>query len=214
MKTLMTILLLFTCTTLFAHTGDLNTMTGLETNWLYFTLGFQHILPLGIDHILFIAALFFFQPKFKPVLLQASIFTVAHTVTLLLAMTGKINPDPQYIEPLIALSIVFIAIENILIKQISKWRYLIVFGFGLIHGCGFASSLQQLGMPEHNFITALLSFNAGIEAGQILLMLGAFLLITKWSFNKTWYRTAIMIPVSCIIGCIALFWTIERTFLI
>jgi hypothetical protein len=207
--------LLPTCT-LFAHTlnYDLSTFSKSETGLLYLKLGYTHILPLGFDHVLFVLGLFFLNPKLKVVIWQATAFTVAHSITLALAMFGFIHPISSIVEPIIALSIFFIAVENILIHELKWWRILIVFLFGLIHGCGFASALSDLGLPEKNYFLAILTFNAGVELGQITVILIAYYLVGKWFAEKEWYRQRVVIPVSLVIGCIALFWTIERAFLI
>lgn len=196
-----------------AHTinYDLSELSGTTIGWLYFKLGFAHILPLGLDHILFVLGLFFLNPNLKYVIAQATVFTVAHSITLGLTFLGYIQPPSSIIEPIIALSILFIAMENLITTELKWWRLLIVFVFGLIHGCGFASALAETGLAENHFLMTLLSFNLGVEAGQITVILVAWLLVGKWFSEKPWYRKRIVIPVSCLIGCMALYWTIERT---
>jgi hypothetical protein len=177
-------------------------------------MGYTHILPFGADHILFVLGLFFLNPKLKSMIWQATSFTVAHSITLGLAIFGFIHPVSAIIEPIIALSILFIAIENILVSELKWWRILIVFSFGLIHGCGFASALTEVGLPEKNYLLALLTFNLGIESGQITIILAAWLLVGKWFSKRNWYRNRIIIPASFLIGFVALYWTIERSFLL
>src|ERR1041385_4551393 len=123
---------------LLAHTVnyDLQTLSGAGVAGYYIKLGFMHILPLGYDHILFILGIFFLTPNLKAVLVQATAFTVAHSITLGVAALVVIHPLSSIVEPIIALSIAFIAIENIFITSLKWWRILIVFGFGLIHGMG------------------------------------------------------------------------------
>jgi len=191
---------------------DLTGLSGLETGWVYMKIGFQHIIPYGFDHILFVLGLFFLNPNLKSVIMQTTVFTVAHSITLGLSMFGLINPDTSVIEPIIALSILFVAIENIFTNQLKWWRLIIVFTFGLIHGCGFASALTDVGLPESSYLSALLMFNLGVEAGQLAVIILAWALIAKWFQTRVWYRERIVIPVSGLIGCIALYWTIERTF--
>jgi hypothetical protein len=197
-----------------AHTinYDFNAMSNSEVGLVYLKMGFTHILPLGFDHVLFILGLFFLNPKLKTVIWQATAFTVAHCITLGLAIYGVIHPLSSIIEPIIALSILFLAIENIFYNELKWWRIIIVFGFGLIHGCGFASALTEVGLPEKNYLLALGTFNVGVELGQVTVILSAWLLVGKWFSEKKWYRKRIVIPVSVCIGCVALFWTIERTF--
>jgi hypothetical protein len=191
---------------------DVSKLSETETIWVYIKLGFEHILPLGLDHILFILSIFFLQPKIKPVVLQASVFTLAHTITLGLAMYGLISPPGDVVEPIIALSIVFVALENLIVRKLNPVRLIVVFLFGLIHGLGFAGVLGELGLPEASFFTSLISFNLGVELGQISVILIAFLLVGKWFGERTWYRQRIVVPVCCLIALIASYWTIERLF--
>ena len=179
---------------------------------IYLKLGYEHIIPMGFDHILFILSIFFLSPKLKTVIWQATAFTVAHTITLGLAMAGKITSPSYIIEPIIALSIMFVAVENIITDKLRPTRILIVFAFGLVHGLGFASALSDIGLPSNKFFTSLITFNVGVELGQISIILLAWLLVGKWFSKKTWYRKRIVIPVSAAIAVIALYWTIERTF--
>ena len=123
-----------------------------------------------------------------------------------------ITPPAYIIEPVIALSIMFVAIENIITDKLKPARIIIVFIFGLIHGMGFASALTELGLPKNQFFTSLITFNIGVELGQITIILLAWFLIGKWFADKPWYRKRIVIPISLIIAIIGLYWTIERTF--
>ena len=129
----------------------------------YLELGFTHILPKGTDHILFVLGIFLLSIHLKPILMQVTAFTVAHTITLALTIYGVVSLSPRIVEPLIALSIVYVAVENILTPKLSPWRVAVVFAFGLLHGMGFAGVLSQLGLPRSEFLPALLSFNAGVE---------------------------------------------------
>ena len=174
----------------------------------------MHVIPLGFDHILFILSIFFLNSKLKSVVIQCSVFTVAHSLSLGLSTAGFIIPNSTYIEPLIAISILFTAIENIVSQKVNPWRLLIIFGFGLIHGLGFATALSEIGIPKNQFFSSLLSFNLGVELGQITIILLAYLLISKWFSDKIWYKERMVLPISSIIGCIALYWTIERILLI
>lgn len=178
----------------------------------YLGLGFTHVIPFGFDHILFILCLFFYNSKLKTVLLQCTIFTIAHSLALGLSFCGIIIYNTNFIELLIALTILYSAIENIFFVKKSNLRYLLIFIFGLIHGLGFATALKEIGIPKEQFFKSLLSFNIGVELGQITIILSAYFLISKWFLNKTWYKDRITYPISSIIGCIALYWTIERIF--
>ncbi|MEZ4855797.1 MAG: HupE/UreJ family protein [Gelidibacter sp.] len=191
---------------------DLEDMSTTDTVFLYLKLGFEHIIPLGIDHILFVLSLFLLNPKLKPILTQATAFTVAHTVTLGLSMYQIINPPSAIVEPIIAISIVYVAMENILSPKLKPSRIGIVFLFGLIHGMGFASVLGNLGLPKDSFLTSLLLFNLGVELGQISIILLAYVLLGKFFGNKSYYRKYIVIPMSALIVIIATYWTIQRIF--
>lgn len=181
--------------------------------WYYMKLGYRHILPDGFDHILFISGLCLLSTRIKTLLWQATAFTVAHTITLMLCMKGIIVLPPAIIEPIIALSIAFIAIENILLSELKAWRILVVFGFGLVHGMGFASALNELGLPRNAFYTSLLSFNVGVELGQITVITSIYFALIYWFGQKTWYRQRVVYPLSAMIAIIALYWTYQRLFL-
>ena len=178
--------------------------------WYYLKLGYQHILPDGFDHILFIIGVCLLSNRLSVLLWQATAFTVAHTITLILSMKGIIVLPPAVIEPIIALSIAFIAIENILLSELKPWRILVVFAFGLVHGMGFASALNELGLPRNAFYTSLLSFNVGVELGQITIISLVYFSLIYWFGHKPWYRKYIVYPLSALIAVIALYWTYTR----
>lgn len=178
----------------------------------YLVLGYEHILPLGLDHILFVLCLCLLSRHLKSIILQATMFTLAHSITLGLAMYSIINPEAYIIEPLIAASIFVLALENIFFHKVKPWRLIMVFLFGLVHGMGFAGVLGELGMPRHAFFTALISFNIGVELGQLTVILAMYFLIIKTMGNKPWYRQRVVIPASILIAIIAAYWTIERVF--
>lgn len=176
----------------------------------YTKAGFDHILPKGLDHILFILGIFFVSIKLRPLIWQVTMFTLAHSITLSLAMLDIFSLPSNIVEPLIALSIAYIGIENIFVKKIKKSRLIVVFVFGLLHGMGFASMLADFGMPNNAFATALISFNIGVEIGQLCVLLMAFVFIAFWFRFKVWYRNVIVIPVSIIISITGLYWTWDR----
>ena len=211
--------------------GELEKMSAGSAAILYLKLGYQHIIPLGFDHILFVLSLFLLNPRLKPVLWQATAFTVAHSVTLGLAMYHVITPPARIVEPLIALSILYVALQNIFSANIKSApagreqtstgtqpsgvgvkpsRVGVVFLFGLVHGMGFASALGQLGLPQKSYLLSLVMFNAGVELGQITIILLAFLLVGKWFRDKPWYRSRIVIPISIAIALVAACWTVQR----
>ena len=179
----------------------------------YIPVGFDHILPKGLDHILFVLGLFFFSLRMGPLLWQVTAFTLAHTVTLALGALGWVSVPGSIVEPIIAASIVYVGIENIRTTELSRWRPVVIFVFGLLHGLGFASVLGEFGLPEGQFIAALLGFNVGVELGQLTVIALAFLAVGLWFGQKPWYRRAIAIPGSLVISAIGLYWVIERTLL-
>jgi hypothetical protein len=192
--------------------GELDKMSRADAVLIYLQLGYQHILPQGFDHILFVLSLFLLSPKLKPVLWQATAFTVAHSVTLGLAMYHVINPPTKIVEPLIALSIMYVALENIFSPRLKASRIGVVFLFGLVHGLGFAGALGQLGLPSNAYLLSLVMFNVGVELGQLTVILLAYFLLARWFGKKPYYRKAIVIPLSGIIALIAAFWTVQRIF--
>lgn len=197
-----------------AHANDaqLAKLSRSEVFTTYLQLGFTHIIPLGFDHILFIISLFLLSPKLKTIVTQATVFTIAHTITLGLAIYIKFDAPAHLIEPIIALSIFFVAIENVITDKLKSTRLIVVFAFGLIHGLGFAGVLSDLGLPKKEFFNALISFNVGVELGQLAIILLAWFLFAKWFNQKSWYRNRIVIPISLAIAAVALYWTIERVF--
>ncbi len=198
----------------YAHVvvGELEKLSKTDAAFVYLKQGYIHILPLGFDHILFVLSLFLLSPKLKPVLWQATAFTVAHSVTLGLAMYHLITPPAHIIEPLIAISIVYVALENIFSPRLKSSRIGVVFLFGLVHGMGFAGALGQLGLPKDSYLLSLIMFNVGVELGQLTVILTAYFLLSKWFGDKPYYRKYIVIPLSILIALIASFWTIQRLF--
>ena len=194
----------FSLTEVFTRQSMLSTIT------TYMVSGYEHILPRGLDHILFILGIFLLSVRMRPLLWQVTMFTVAHSITLGLSINGLINLPANIVEPLIALSIAYIGIENVISSSLHKSRLVIVFLFGLLHGMGFASVLADFGMPDDAFITALVGFNIGVEFGQLTVILLAFLAVGAWFSKKTWYRKIIVEPGSAAIAVIGLYWTFDR----
>jgi hydrogenase/urease accessory protein HupE len=176
----------------------------------YTRLGFLHILPRGLDHILFVLGLFLLSVRFSPLLWQVTAFTIAHSITLALSIYGFIEVSSSIVEPLIALSIAYVGIENIVTRQLKPWRVVIVFIFGLLHGMGFAGVLSELGLPESEFVTALITFNVGVEFGQLSVILLAWLAVFWLRKHEQQYRQWVVIPGSLLIACMGLYWTWER----
>jgi hypothetical protein len=175
-------------------------------------LGFVHIVPLGLDHILFVLALFLFGASLKPLLFQVTAFTVAHSVTLGLAVAGVARVPSSIVEPLIAASIAVVAFENLRPHPenvVPVHRLAVVFLFGLLHGAGFAAVLEGIGLQVTDRVPAVLGFNAGVELGQLAVLLGAFACV-GWARSRPWYRTRIEVPASIGVGIVGLVWTAQR----
>jgi hypothetical protein len=185
----------------------------LQVAWQYFGLGYTHILPKGTDHILFVVGIFLLSARWRSILLQVSTFTIAHSITLGLTMYGVVSLPARAVEPLIALSIAYVAVENLFTNELKPWRLALVFSFGLLHGMGFAGVLRDLGLPRAQFLTALLTFNAGVEAGQLSVILLAAAAVAYWRSNSSSYRRFVVQPASLVIAAVGLFWTIQRAFL-
>lgn len=202
-------------------------MTGWQAFTSYIPVGFDHILPKGLDHILFVLGLFLLSTQLGPLLWQVSAFTLAHTVTLAMGALGWVNVPGSIVEPLIAASIVYVAVENIWLGGLSRWRPFVIFGFGLLHGLGFASVLGDFGLPTAQFIPALIGFNVGVELGQLTVIALAAALIwvalraamqANLEGEETLVREhavmfrAVSITGSLIIAIIGIYWVIERVF--
>jgi len=173
-------------------------------------LGFRHIVPDGLDHILFILGLFFLSRDVHTLLLQVTLFTMAHSLTLGLAMKGLLSVNTQVVEIFIALSIAFIAAENLMGERLSRWRPWMVFGFGLIHGLGFAHSFGEMPVSAAHFMEALFSFNVGIELGQLTVVGLAFAALAAW-WHRDWYLGVIARPASVSIALAGLYLAVERS---
>lgn len=182
----------------------------LTVAWRYFVLGFTHIVPHGLDHVLFVLGIFLLTRRARSVLWQVTAFTVAHSITLGLSVYDVIVVSPSIVEPLIALSIAYVALENIVLSELRSWRVALVFAFGLLHGLGFAGVLKELGLLRTDFVTALVTFNVGVEAGQFTVIAAAFLLVGLRFGPRAWYRQRIVVPASAFIACVALYWTVQR----
>ena len=183
--------------------------TRMEIVRQYLWLGYTHILPKGLDHILFVLGIFLLSPRFRTMLLQVTAFTIAHSITLGLSMYGILSLPSRIVEPLIALSIAYVAIENLVTRELKPWRIALVFMFGLLHGLGFAGVLRELGLPRDEFLTALLTFNLGVEGGQVTIIAAALLAVFPF-MKKGWYRQRVVIPASLMIATVGIYWTVAR----
>jgi hydrogenase/urease accessory protein HupE len=178
----------------------------------YGVLGIEHIL-LGFDHLLFVLALLLLVPNLRMLFWTITAFTLAHSLTLAAATLGWASVPQQPVEAVIALSILFVAMEIVHWKQgkpglTRRWPWMVSFTFGLLHGFGFAGALSEIGLPEHAIPVALLFFNLGVEAGQLMFI--AAVLATWAVFRRIdWPDWAWRVPVYSI-GSLAAFWTLER----
>ena len=188
-----------------------NTQSIFKSIINYFILGIQHIIPKGLDHILFIVGLFFFSVTLRPLLIQVTMFTIAHSITLIFVSVSYINVNPLIVEPIIALSIAYVGIENIFRQYVKEYmRYIIIFFFGLLHGLGFALVLSDIGYQSSKLIVNLISFNLGIEAAQIFIILSLYVLLGIKFSNKKYYRYIFQVPVSLFIALVGIYWFFER----
>ena len=179
----------------------------------YLEIGFSHIIPKGFDHIIFVLGIFLLSTNWKIMLAQVTCFTIAHTITLVLSLFGLLALPDRIVEPLIALSIVYVGIENIVTEELKKWRPILVFLFGLLHGFGFAGVLINIGIPEGYFLESLVAFNLGIEAGQILVVGLAYFILFRFFNKKSAYRKYVVIPGSITISIIGSWMFYERILL-
>lgn len=196
-------------------------LSALDVAGRYLALGFHHIIPAGTDHALFIFGLFLLSTRFKDLLWQVTAFTLAHTCTLTLAALGLVSAPPALVEPVIAATIAFVALENVILKPARaetaaadrpprlRARTLIAFAFGLVHGLGFATALSEVGLPAGQLAAALAAFSVGVECGHLAILLAAFAVL-GWCRGKRWYRPAVAVPLSLAIAAISLWWFVER----
>jgi hydrogenase/urease accessory protein HupE len=194
------------------------TVPARQSGWsvagLYLKLGIEHIL-FGVDHLLFVLALLIIARETWLLIKTVTAFTIAHSITLALATLGYVHVPSAPVEAVIALSIVFVAREIIRAQHgevglTTRLPWIVAFTFGLLHGLGFAGALSQVGLPEGHIPMALLFFNIGVEIGQLLFIaavLGLIALIQRVRFD--WPQWARAVPAYAI-GCIAMFWVIER----
>ena len=174
--------------------------------WSFVKIGFDHIIPLGRDHIAFVIGLFLFSPTWRPLLHQTLTFTVAHSITLALTLLGVLAFSAQWVEVIIALSIVYVAVENLWAKEMGKRRLILVFLFGLLHGLGFGSVLGEYPLPKDKLMFGITGFNVGVELGQVVVLAICFLTIGWFKKSFKWIR----IVGSLIIGSVGLYWVIQR----
>ncbi len=182
----------------------------------FMEFGYQHILPQGMDHVLFVVALYLNARNWPSLITQVTTFTLAHTITLALACLGLVAAPIEIIEPLIAVSIVVLAIEAILFKEGTAWRLPVVFAFGLLHGLGFGS-VMKIYLENADLSAGLVGVTIGVELGHLTVLVAtgvvAFLvqLVLKSLNRPSLYRPAFVIPAAALIAAIGVFWTLQRT---
>ena len=176
----------------------------------YTALGFEHIIPKGLDHILFVLGLFLLTPRPRALIAQVSVFTLAHSVSLALAIFGVVSLPAAIVEPLIALSIAYVGVENLFQRALTRRRLWLVAAFGLLHGLGFAAVLSELSLPAAQWLPALFGFNLGVELGQLAVIT---LAAATMYFGARWVDDAdqwLRRPASAGIALMGVFWMITR----
>jgi hydrogenase/urease accessory protein HupE len=175
----------------------------------YLRLGYTHVLPLGLDHLLFILALALAAGRAGRLILEVTTFTLAHSLTLALTVLGLVEAPARVVETLIAASIVAMAVGNLADGRLRAHRTPLIFGFGLLHGLGFGGVLRELGLPQGQTVLALASFNIGIELAQLTALLPV-IAASRVGSAKPWYRRWLVVPASTSIACVAGIWTLQR----
>jgi hypothetical protein len=176
--------------------------------WEFLALGVEHIF-LGYDHVCFLLALIIVGGRLLNLVKIVTAFTVAHSVTLILAALQVVELPSRLVEAGIALSIVYVAVENFWLHR-TDYRWVLSFAFGLIHGFGFANVLRELGLPTEGLVASLLAFNVGVEAGQLCIVALLFPLTALAS--RSVYRRPLVLGISAIILAFGLGWLVERVF--
>jgi hypothetical protein len=181
----------------------------------FIEFGYRHILPEGMDHVLFVAALYLNSRSWSSLLLQVTTFTLAHTITLGLASTGLVESPGEIIEPLISLSIALLAVEAILFRRANAWRLPVIFAFGLLHGLGFGSAMRVY-LQAADLSAGLTGVTLGVELGHltVLVATGAIAFVVERGFKAVkrpdLYRPAFVIPAAAVIALVGLYWTAQR----
>lgn len=159
---------------------------GETSGYFVFQQGFRHVVPLGLDHVLFILGLFLASRSWRFLLEQSLVFTLAHSVTLGMASAGVIVLSGAWVEPLIALSIFCLGLENLLMSPRRRRRLLLVFLFGLLHGLGFASVLKSFLSVEEHFLSHLALMNLGVECAQLAVLVVVGLATLGWRHTRVY----------------------------
>ena len=198
---------------------EVNELTAPRVSvWSGIWLGFTHIVPKGLDHILFVLGLFLLSPlvpsnvegRLKQLVWQVSAFTIAHTVTLGLSLYGVVSAPGHIVEPLIALSVAYVGVENLFTSRLRPWRVMVVFAFGLLHGLGFAGAMSELPYSHADLVGMLVSFNVGVELGQLTVIAAAAVAMRGVLAQRESWRLPVARLASAAVGVTGLLWTVER----
>jgi hypothetical protein len=173
-------------------------------------LGLTHIVPKGLDHMLFVVGLLLLTTNARAILIQVSAFTLAHSITLALGVLGAVSIPAAMIEPLIALSIVYVGVANLCSSSLARERVVVVFLFGLLHGLGFAEALASLELSGGNWLATLAGFNLGVELGQLVVIASAALVLAVLRACAIDHRAVVVRPASIVIALAGMLWAIER----
>lgn len=182
-------------------------------------IGLDHILPGGLDHILFVIAVVMSIQNVRTLVILISMFTLAHSVSLALVAFGFPSPPSQLVEPLIAASIVYVALENLIRKKKPRHRWFVIFLFGLLHGFGFASFFSDLETPVATFVPAIIGFNFGVEIGQLCVVVIALVALTvlrhlgEAQQQPQRYVRPVQLATSALIACVGSWFIVERVLL-
>jgi hypothetical protein len=185
------------------------TPTRLAVASRYFQLGFEHVVPRGFNHVLLVLGAFFVGGRRRSIVTQFSAFTVSHAIAVLLTVCGLVSVPLRVVEPLIALSAAFFAAENLLSDEVRSWRLTLIFVLGLLHGMGFAGVLRELELPRAELLTALTSFNVGVEAAQLALVAFAIFVVGRWRRTSVAYRSLVVQPASLVIAVAGVYWIVS-----
>lgn len=179
-----------------------------DTARQFIQLGLKHILT-GYDHILFLLALLLVKMNFRSMVTVVTSFTFAHSITLMLAAFDVVSPPSHFVEATIALTICYVALENLFSRD-HQHRWALTLAFGLVHGFGFAGVLQEIGLPKNHELTALLTFNLGVELGQLLIVVCIYPMLRKVE-NFYWWPKTVQIA-SILVGLAGTYWFVMRVF--
>jgi len=181
----------------------------------FIDFGFQHIIPDGLDHVLFVIALYLNARSWGALFLQVTVFTLAHTLSLLLASTGVVSAPGEIVEPLIALSIAVLALEAVFLKGPALWRLPVIFAFGLLHGLGFGS-LMAPALQSADLSAGLVGITVGVELGHLAVLVATGIVAAAVQFalkaanRSNLYRPGFVMPVAGMIALVGVYWTLQR----